>query len=220
MISPQPPEWRHKARLALFGSALPARRVMLTPFRTVLDAAGEHKRDVGWWRVVRSGGIVTVQVPQGSAVIDAVMSLEPGTQLTFVGSCGLLADGARELAGTLVEAVKATAFDGTAGTRTWPGPLAATPTAVATVSCLAESTTRHHDLGVACADMETAWVLAAARAARAPARALLAVTDNNKDGDVFDTDFSDIAALLNQAAALARRTWQYVPAPMSCDGPA
>lgn len=211
MIGPQTSQWRHKARLALFGPGTVAGRVMLTPFATVLDAARGYE-EAGWWRVTRAGGIVTAQVPQGSAVIDAVMSLEPGTQLTYIGACGLLAGGASELAGTVVEAAEATAFDGTAGWRTWPEPPVATPVTLATVSCIAESTTGHDGLGAACADMETAWVLAAARAAGTPARALLAVTDVNKDGAVFDTDFLEVAALLHQAAALARRTWPRGPA--------
>jgi hypothetical protein len=197
--------WRRRARQALFGPTPVARRVILTPFAAIVDTAAPTTQSDGWWHRADIDEHTLVQVPQGSACTDAVLCLEDGTEVTFVGACGALAGHEAASADTILEATTAVAFDGTAGQRTWPGPLTAPPVAVATVRCLADSSTRHDELRctAAVADLETAWILSAGQLARCPTRALLAVTDNNVDGAVFDTDFPTVVTQLRRATDLA-----------------
>jgi hypothetical protein len=199
-------EWRRRARHALFGPRPLAPRIILTPFAALLETATRTQRPGGWWRSGDGEDVTVVQVPQGSASADAVLCLEDGIEITFVGACGLLALDREAAVGTIVEAATARAFDGTVGHRTWSGSLAAPPVTVATVRCLADSSTRHHQLTATAVvvDLETAWILSAGHTAGCPTRALLAVTDTNLDGAVFDTDFPTVLTQLHQALALAQ----------------
>jgi nucleoside phosphorylase len=80
---------------------------------------------------------------------------------------------------------------------------------VATVSSLADSTLRHDTLAphFDCVEMETAWILAAAQANRCPARAILAISDTNHDGDIFSSQADVAAAALRAAMRHALEEW-------------
>lgn len=198
--------WRRRARRALFGTEAITRRVILTPFASVLDAVPGTERG-GWWRVRCGGALTVIHVPQGSAVADAVLALAPGHEITFVGLCGTTDTGTRT--GSIVDATRAIAFDGTVGKRNWASASRASSVTLHTVRNLADSTTRHRDLAApgTCVDLESAWVLAASRVASCQARALLAVSDNNQDGAVFASDSAQVALWLEEALSHARRHW-------------
>jgi hypothetical protein len=206
VISRPGPGWRRRARQALFGPAPLAPRLVLTPFASILNTATDSERPGGWWRSGDGEDVTVAQVPQGSACADAVLCIEEGTEITFVGACGLVAIHQEASVGHVVEATVAVAFDGTMGRRTWSGPLVAPAVTVATVRCLADSSATHDQLGATATvvDLETAWILSAGHAARCPTRALLAVTDTNLNGAVFDTDFPTVLTQLQRAVDLAR----------------
>lgn len=209
-MTPSPsPAWRKRARHTLFGVTVPAPRVILTPFAFVLDHVTGTDQHDGWWRTRTTDELTVIHVPQGSASADAVLAFEPGHEITFIGLCGcLLGDPALPL-GTVVEPITGTAFDATVGHRTWPRPPTATPVTVSTVRCFADSTTRHEQLAdiCDCVDMETAWILAAAQAAQCPARALLAISDTNREGAAFDNDTASVRSWLQVATEHAQQHW-------------
>ena len=208
MSGPPSRAWRRRARQALFGdTALPA-RVVLTPFAVALDCVPGVDGG-GWWRVRHGRDLAVVHVPQASASADAVLALGTGHAVTFVGLCGSVATGPPLAPGTLVEPVRAVAFDGTTGHRAWPKPPSAHPVTVRTARNLAEASTCHARLAApeTCVDLETAWVLAAAGALGVPARAVLAVSDANRDGAVFGTGADQVAAWLEMAVRWVLGSW-------------
>ncbi|WP_075764737.1 hypothetical protein [Actinoalloteichus fjordicus] len=123
--------------------------------------------------------------------------------MTFVGACGTLRQGGPSVVGAMVEADRAVAYDGTTGRRTWATAPIAPTVAVATARSLADSSAGHHRLDADCVDLETAWVLAGAAVAGCRARALLAITDGNREGAVFESDFGVVTEHLLRVARLA-----------------
>ncbi len=201
-------DWRALARTTLFGQqSLPA-RIVLTPFASLLDRQSGVETEDGWWRVRRTRDVALVKVPQGSAAADAVLALEPGHEVTFIGLAGTLR-GDDIPPGSLVEPGVAVAFDGTTGNRTWSRATTLPEVRIATVRSLADSTLQHAALArdFHCVDMEAAWVLSAAARAGCLARALIAVSDANSEGAVFRTGFARVQALLDEALDRALSTW-------------
>lgn len=108
-----------------------------------------------------------------------------------------------------MEALEATTFDGDANSRQWPTPLVAPPVRVATVRCLGESSA-HHDTLAATADvvdLETAWIFAAAIAVGCEVRAVLAVSDSNAGGDIFESR-PELGSWLTDAFDIANATFR------------
>ncbi|GHJ45900.1 hypothetical protein Cs7R123_32420 [Catellatospora sp. TT07R-123] len=203
-------EWRRKARRALFGTEQLRRRVVLSPFAAVREEFTGADEDSGWWPVRHAKEVSVIQVPQGSVCVDAVLALEPGHQVTFIGTCGTLTAATPLPGRSLVEPERATAFDGTRGRRRWTtGPVVALGGHVRTVGHLGQSSAAHAELrrDADFVDMETAWVFAAALVARCDVRAVLAVTDGNQGGAVFETAYEDVAARLRAATAHANASW-------------
>lgn len=201
-----PPRWRHRARETLFGTAALPKRLLLTPFMALLDdLPGVYHQ--GWWPACTIDDVAVVRVPQGSPSTDAVAALESGHEITFIGLCGsLIADLSP---GTLVEVETAQTFNGVVAHRAWVRPPTLVTARVATVSSLADSTLRHDTLRLLfdCVEMETAWILAAAQANQCPARAILAISDTNHDGDVFSSQAHETTAALRAAMRHALDEW-------------
>jgi hypothetical protein len=82
---------RPAVRKRLFGVSACPTNVYLTPSRTFFrQLARGLKRASGWWECALNDRVFACLTPQGSPVLDAVSSLEPGTSITFLGFCGSL----------------------------------------------------------------------------------------------------------------------------------
>jgi hypothetical protein len=172
---PFPADVRADVRRVLLGTPASPARVALTPLPTLFEPLRSGSALGGWWPAVEHPAGLAVLVPQGSAMLDAVCCLEPGTEIVFgglAGSFGELEPGA------LVEA-RAGLLDGGLVERSSKRPLRFAPVVAARASCLAESDSvmRSHAGAADCVDMETALLYAAAAAQDKPATALLIISD-------------------------------------------
>jgi hypothetical protein len=197
-FTPPGAQWAISARTALFGTDFRGRAACLTPFAHVYrQLAAKADALDGWWTSAAGpDGSLYVHVPQGTAMLDAVYALSPGSQITFIGLAGSLAD---HPAGTVLEPRSASvapplrvSVAPAQALRTHPTPAIAATAYVTSVSCLAESTQRHNELVAYadCVDMETGHLFAAARDCGHTARSLLVVSDSNTSGAVFTSDFA------------------------------
>jgi hypothetical protein len=203
--------WRRKARMALFGTDWNGRSAVFTPIAPMYRRlVGESIAMNGWWPSAIRNDALIVKVPQGSAVIDAVVALPQNTMVTFVGLAGALRG---QPTGAVVDPSVAFLADPrdldlsatpTATLSTVRRTYAVNPSleglAAATVRCLAESTLLHERLSsiADCVDMESAHVFGASLLAGHHARCLLVVSDSNQDGAVFASEVTRLRPSLDQ----------------------
>jgi hypothetical protein len=209
-FAPPGAQWAIRARTALFGTDFRGHNAYLTPFAHVYRhlVANADSLD-GWWTSAAGpDGSLYVHVPQGTAMLDAVYALRPGSQITFIGLAGSLAG---HPVGTVLEPRAANVAPPLQANivpdqalRTHSAPTIAATAYATSVSCLAESTQRHRELAAYadCVDMETGHLFAAARDCGHTARSLLVVSDSNTSGAVFTSDFAAMQAAFDHLCDL------------------
>ncbi len=192
---------RSAVRRCLFGVDLAAPRVVLTPSSTLFERVGDGLPDGGgWWPVRSCDAFAVVRTPQGSAVIDALASLEPDIEIVFAGFCGALKE--TTPVGAIVEARVGYLAD-TGHPRTSKSPLRFPAVEVATVRCLADGAARARQLSETAdvVDMEVAHVFESAALCRHRALAWLIVSDQPLTHPFFHENSPD---LFDAAVHLAR----------------
>lgn len=203
--------WRLQARRALFGTDWTGECAVFTPIAPIYRRLSGDRMDMnGWWPSVVRNDALIVKVPQGSAVIDAVVALPRHAMITFVGLAGGLRG---QSIGAVVDPSAAFLADrrdldspaapaATLSTvrRTYPVKPSLEGVAAATVRCLTESTLLHDKLSsiADCVDMESAHIFGTSSLAGHRARCLLIVSDSNRDGAVFASDITQLRPSLDQ----------------------
>ncbi len=199
---------RPRIRCCFFGFEEAPEHVFLTPsslmFRHLsigMNVGG------GWWSSARFENIMLAHIPQGSAAIDAVAALEPGSKITFLGMCGALRQHA---VGTIFEPEQAY-LEHRSYCRTHPAERRFTSVRIVTVPALAfslsdaENLAAMHDL----ADMETGHIFSTAAHLEMPVRAFVVVSDCLPDRPFYsvDADAGTVAGTVRRLTSELRQAW-------------
>ena len=196
-----PPAVRARQRERFFGADRTWRTAIFTPISAIYNylPCGEPLQG-GWWPAKHWDDVLACIVPQGSAILDSLCAIEPSTRLLFLGLAGVVH---RFAVGDVVEAVSSDLGERTHHT-TWkssryPGAFAVT------VRSISESYERRDEFAgqADVVDMESGWVLAAARKHARQSRAVLIVSDELHGRSYLETELAAITESLSDAAAHA-----------------
>ena len=172
-----PAELRSSLRQLFFGTVFSPQLAVLTPLGSLFDPWSKPgDGSSGWWKAARVGEVLFINSRQGSAVLDAICCLEPGTSIFYAGlagSCGSCK------VGDVVEAGSAF-WQGTEVPAAWIEASEFPRVTVATVSCLAESYERREEIAqfAECVDMETALLFLACERQNKNARSVQVISDH------------------------------------------
>jgi uridine phosphorylase len=198
-----PQTMRAQQRKRFFGADQVWHTAILTPISAIYELlpCGEHLNG-GWWPAKQWHDILACAVPQASAILDPLCALEPATRVLFLGLAGSL----RGFTVGDVVAASSSVVDGGTHHPSWESSRYPSARAV-TVRCVSESYARRDEFTSKAdvVDMESGWVLAAARRHGRQSRAVLIVSDELHGRSYLDSELEAIATSAVAVAAHAAR---------------
>lgn len=171
-----PARQRLSIRKCFFGIGENISLAIFTPLRNYFNLFKKYDKICnGWWECYYDKNTIISLVPQSTAVLDAISSLEPHTKIIFLGLAGSF--GSLKI-GDIVEASSAQ-FGTEIFQRNFNSNYLFHPAKIATVSSIAASWYFKKKLSnkVDCVDMETAYLYAASKLQNKYVTSILMISD-------------------------------------------
>ncbi len=172
-----PEHERESIRKCFFGINKKVSLAIFTPLNSFFKLfSSQNENHNGWWKSIYFDGILVTHVPQSSAILDAISSLEPSTKIIFVGIAGSLG---KLKIGDIVE-VSSSLLEKKLIERSYDSQYFFPKTKNTTVSSIAAIWSKNIKMpqDIECVDMETGYLYAASKLQNKFSTSILIISDD------------------------------------------